>query len=421
MNPIKEFFLDKMNIANKVSGSVFKWKYWLLYLSVFTLPMFMRLNNILLFAFILLGTLEIIMNHKKYLANHFLRAWPVWTFFVLAILGSFYGSEDIGIGFKNLERYWSFFLVPFVFVHGMVQYETKREQIFMSLVLGCVVTLLICYGNVVYEMIVGNEPLDYFFRWRHIGHQFTEIADTHPTYLGIFIVTSVLFMIQDKRINAKLKYPIMVFLIFGLFQLASRMALLLIVVFILYFFLLYLKKYKAQIALLILGLIACSLLFNKLGSDYMKSRLFSKESIADDKRFQRWEASYQIFKENPFLGVGYTKIEEIRNNKYKQFGFNQAARQDLNAHNQLLEYLSRNGALGGFVYIISVFFLFLYSIYRKDYLFTFVFFAFILANLTESMMVRIKGIEYFAIFTSLFLCHNLKPELKSVSSYIKKV
>jgi len=406
--------MKNIDVLLKSSGN------WFLYLTVFTLPIFMRLNNILLIAFIVFGALQFFVEPRKFKPKHFLSAWPVWSFFVLAVLGSFYASESFGNGFKNLERYWSFLLVPFVFMQSKSQFDDKRQQIFMSLVLGCVATLFICYGNVVYEMLVGNEPFSFFFRWRHIGHQFTEIADTHPTYLGIFIVTSILFLVQDKRTNPNLKYPIMVFLIFGLFQLASRMALVLLILFILYFFLLHIKRYKTQITLLILGLVACFVLFNKVGSDYMKSRLFSKESIADDKRFQRWEASYQIFKENPFFGVGYTHVEEIRNQKYKEFGFKEAARQDLNAHNQLLEYLSRNGALGGFVYVTVVFFLLLFSIYRKDYLFTFIFSAFILANLTESMLVRIKGIEYFSIFTSLFLCQNITPATNLGSSHVKK-
>lgn len=385
---------------------------WALYLTVFTLPMFTRLNNILLIAFIVLSAVMIFIKFKEYKANQFLRAWPVWAFFVLAIIGSFYGATSAAGGFKHMERYWSFLLVPFVFVYGMVSYRECRKKIFMSMVLGCVATLFICYGNVVYEMISGNEPINYFFRWRHIGHQFTEIADTHPTYLGMFIVTAILFLIQDKSVAPNLKYPIMLFLVFGLFQLASRMALLLILLFVVYFLLMKTKKYKAQLTLLILGLIACLVLFNNIGSQYMKSRLFSKESIVNDKRFQRWEASYQIFKENPFLGVGFTNVEEIRNQKYKEFGFEDAARQDLNAHNQLLEYLSRNGALGGFIYVVSLFFLLLYSIYKKDYLFTVIIFAFMLANLTESMLVRIKGIEYFTIFISLFLSGNIKSDTK---------
>ena len=74
-----------------------------------------------------------------------------------------------------------------------------------------------------------------------------------------------------------------------------------------------------------------------------------------------------------------------------------------NAHNQFMEYLSINGVLGGLIYIFVFLILIFYTIKTKDYLFLFVFFTFFIANITESMMVRIKGIEYFALFASLFL------------------
>jgi O-antigen ligase len=98
-----------------------------------------------------------------------------------------------------------------------------------------------------------------------------------------------------------------------------------------------------------------------------------------------------------------------------------AAASEFNAHNQFLEYLSTNGAIGGFVYIATLGFLLLLSIYKRDTLFTLIFLLFILANLTESMMVRIKGIEFYAIFTLLFLCgkrHETEVKNKSNHLYI---
>lgn len=324
-------------------------------------------------------------------------------FFVLAVVGAFYDTT-FSNGIKLLEKYWTFLLVPIVILAGKEFYHEKRNGIFLALVWGSVATLVICYGNLIYEMIARNEPITYFFRWRHIGHQFTEIADTHPTYLGLFIATSIIFLFQNKSLNDSIKLPLMVFLLFGLFQLASRMALFLVILFMVALMLKNAKKNWGQLLLLVLGVIAGIVVLNKVGSKYVKDRLFTVETVLNDKRFQRWEASYEIFNENPFWGVGFSKIESIRHEKYVQYGFEVAARKDLNAHNQLLELLSRNGVIGGFVYVCSLGFLLLLSVYRRDYLFTFIFIAFILANFTESTLVRIKGIEFFAVFASLFLC-----------------
>lgn len=378
-------------------------RFWLLYMVVFTLPMYMRLNNYLLGAYIIVGLLHLFFRIKKINIRTLKAGWPIFGFFILGIMGSFYGTTFLN-GFKLLEKYWAFLLLPLLMLTDKNEYSKRRDDIFLSLVLGSAATLIICYGNLIYEMVSRNEPISYFFRWRHLGHQFTEIADTHPTYLGVFVVISIVFMFTSNKMGNAIKLPLILFFLFGLFQLASRIALFLAILFLMLLVFNRTKKQWALLVFLSLGIVVGILVFKKMGSKYVKDRLFTVESALNDKRFQRWDASYEIFKENPFFGVGFSQIESIRHDKYMEYGFEVAARQDLNAHNQFLEFLSRNGVVGGFVYVCSLGFLLLLSMYRRDYLFSLIFFVFIMANVSESMLVRIKGIEFFAIFATLFLC-----------------
>lgn len=396
--------------------------HYFLYASVFTLPMYIKLNNILLLGFILVGLIEFCVNFKKKdFRNFLISGWSVYLFFLLAIMGSFYKSETFLMGVKNLERYWSFLIIPLLILSNSNRYPKLIGKVMTSLALGCATTLLICYAHAIYLMVEGNEPISYLLRWRHVGHEFTEVADTHPTYLGLFIVASIIFLIQNKHFKAIYKYCLVLFLLIGLFQLGSRMALVLVILLTvgtLFVDTLGLPKGKLLL-FTILGIGLCFTVYNFFGSEYMKDRFFSGEKAMNDKRFQRWEASYEIFKEAPFFGTGNSQIEERRNEKYLEYGFEQAARSDLNAHNQFLEYLSRNGIMGGFVFVLSMLFLLLFSIYKKDYLFLLIFLAFILANMTESTMVRIKGIEFYAIFASLFLTSSTRD--KSEQYQITKV
>jgi hypothetical protein len=105
--------------------------------------------------------------------------------------------------------------------------------------------------------------------------------------------------------------------------------------------------------------------------------------------------------------VGYTKVRELRSDLYRERGITLQTPGDYNTHNQFLEYLSTNGAIGGFIYVIAMAYLLLASLKYKDLLYVFLFGAFVVSNMTESMLVRIKGIEFFAIFASLFLCELL--------------
>lgn len=367
----------------------------------------MQLNNILLGFFLALGILNIVLRIKTYPWRHFFSSWPILLFFVTAIAGAFYGS-DFFTGIKLLEKYWALLLIPLVILGDRKTYYYKRNKIFLFLALGCIATLIICYANLVYEIVNENDTLSSLFRWKHTGIQFTRIADTHPTYLGLFTVTSIVFIFQSKIFHVGIKYLFLFFLSFGLFQIASKMAIILFLFFVLHVIFKNVKKHSYIIIILILGLLLTVVLIKKLESNEKTEQLFSIESFVGDKKLKRWSASYDIFKENPFLGVGFSQIESIRNEKYIDYGFELAARNDLNAHNQFLEMLSRNGFIGGFVFVIALGFLLLLSLYKKDYLFIVIFIFFILANMTESIMVRIKGIEFFAIFTALFLCRSNK-------------
>ena len=92
--------------------------------------------------------------------------------------------------------------------------------------------------------------------------------------------------------------------------------------------------------------------------------------------------------------------------------FKTAANRNYNAHNQFMESLSTNGLIGGLIYFLVLGFLIVRSIQNKEYLFSAIFLIFIIVNLTESMLVRIKGIEFFAIFSSLFLTSLIGPKRK---------
>jgi O-antigen ligase len=252
-------------------------------------------------------------------------------------------------------------------------------------------------------MISGAEPLSYFFRWRHLGHQFTEVADTHPTYLAVFIVVSIFFLIQDSKTSNNLKSILIPLLILGLFQLASRIALFLMILLVIFILVKRFRGNKWQTASVVFGIVFGSLLVIYYGSEYLTSRIFSENAIVNDRRMIRWEVSYEIFKNDPLVGVGYDRITSLRREGYLHYGFEAGALEEYNAHNQLLEFLSTQGAIGGFIYVTSLAYLFFLAIYQRQVLFAFVFFAFFIACSAESMLVRIKGIEYLAIFGTLFL------------------
>lgn len=374
----------------------------LLFLVTFTLPMFMGLNNVVLGIYLVYTIFNSYRNKSKPNWKHLKGYLPIFLFFVLAFIASVNNTHTLFL--KHLESYWSFLLLPIAF--GLQQEDPKEliKYAFKGLIYGCAATLQICYANAIFEIIAYNEPWSYFLRWRHLSHDFTEIADTHPAYLGLFICVSTFYLLfRAPEIGKKFKIAFIILFSLGLLQLTSRLALFMYVLVFGIYFVSKATNLKKQLGLFIVFIgIAISLFFS-FGSDYLKERLFTVQSIEKDGRFERLQVSYEIFKEYPVFGIGFDKIDTLRVEKYTEHGYIVAAHYKYNAHNQFMEYLSVNGIIGGLIYVLVFGYLVIIALKQKDYLFLFVILTFFMANITESMMVRIKGIEYFALFVSLFL------------------
>jgi len=374
----------------------------------------MRINNILLLVFFALFVLEGGYKEKwERLKANYTFALPLFALFALAIVAALnHPEKDI---FRYLERYWSFVAIPIVVIASK-EYQGKASyHLFRGLLWGCVATLLICYGNVIYEMVSKSEPLHYFLRHRHLNHQFTEIADTHPAYLGVFMVVSSAYLFFKSSLKKGIKITLLVFLCFGFIQLASRMALVSFGVVTLVFLITKIRTHWKQIGIGFGVAILCSVLLYFSASEFLRERLISKERIGNDQRFSRNIVSWELFKEHPVLGVGFGRKDALRETKYCKYGFQVAAENRYNAHNQYLEYLSVNGLVGGLTFILVMGYLLYFSWKQRSVFFFLLFLSFFLANSTESMLVRIKGIEFFAISVSLLATSTM---IKNDNEYI---
>jgi len=388
-----------MRLANIVNSNT------LLFLVCFTLPMYTRINNLLLGIFIVFS----IFNNlacKENLRKPFLKNFfPVIAFFFLAVMASF--NYDELLNFKQLEKYWSFLLAPFAF--WMIGGDNKKliKFAFHGLILGCATTLLICYLNTFYEIIAYNEPLTYILRWRHLSHRFTSIADTHPTYLGLFICSSTYYLLfSSKEFDNKFRIPLLFLYFLGMLQIVSRVAIFIFILIILFYFISIFKRNVKFFAVSLIIILFSFFFIFSIGSEYLNKRMLSIENITEDSRFDRLNVSYEIFKENIVFGTGFEKIEELRIKRYREYGFDLAAKEKYNAHNQFFEYLTINGIIGGVIYIGIFLYLFLLALRKQNNLFLFIVISFFIANLTESTLSRIKGVEYFSIFISLLLMKN---------------
>lgn len=386
-------------------------KKYTLYAVLFTLPMYIRLNNILLVAYFALFIFEGGFKMKwDNLRKNYRFMLPLILIFLLALLAALNRLDSIGSVFKNLEKYWGLLVIPITVISCPETFRKEWRKLFEALLWGCLATLGICYANAIYEMIVGNEPLYYFWRHRHLNHQFTAIADTHPAYLGLFSVVSIVFLFMESFYKKWLKIILCFILLLGLLQLASRIALFSAVFMGGILLWSRIKTHSKEIAIGFGALALVGFLFFNTASSFMKDRLVSIQNIKNDQRFSRFKISYDIFTEYPIFGVGFDSKDEVRKQKYLKAGFVTAAAKNYNSHNQFLEYLSVNGIIGGSIYLGVFGYLFFTAWKKRQSFFFWVMTLFFIANLTESMLVVIKGIEFFAITVSLLIILNKQEQ-----------
>jgi O-antigen ligase len=338
------------------------------------------------------------------------------SFFFLTLIGMTY-SENIDVATRQLIRLIPVVFTPIIFLYDIDFYKKYSRAIFLGLITGCFIAMLICWGNVAIEMIINNEPLSYFFRFRHVNHQLTEVIDIHAGYLSLFVITSIAIITKHYRsLNSSLKpYGILLILLFSLF-LISLLARTLLFFYVLsvFLYIIYKKAWKVIIPLVIIGTTFFIVVVNIDDEyEYLRKKLFYQiplfgEDSQQDIRFKRLGATKMMFLENPLMGVGTADSKEFRRKHYLNIGDKKGYERSFNAHNQFFEYLDEFGFFGGLFYLLFFGLAIKISLKRRDYLFLYITVLFFVANITESMLQRTHGVIYFSIMFSLFFSNEFK-------------
>ena len=328
------------------------------------------------------------------------------------------GNEELAL--KELVRSLPFlilFISPFLFKLNPITQIDKLELYFLyGVLLGLLIFMVVCNFNVIYKMIANNEPLEYFFRWRHLNINFVKPIGTHPPYVGIIAIYALIRTLYNELFSKRLKGVIIVLLFFLLIQLLSRNALVVFMLIILYYSLV-----KLNIKAILLGLVLFSSLVILVISHphpYLKKKLFDRFNFTEvnqfDKRLERLKPSYNVFKESPLLGVGPGIDNQLRKEQYKELEFVNAYKHNFNSHNQFAEYLVSHGILGLTIFISVLLFLWKSSkgLNNSNKLLVL---AFVFSCLTESVLERSLGIKYFSLI-SFFILIRVSFKDKALSN-----
>ncbi len=317
---------------------------------------------------------------------------------IVYIFNSIYFTFDNAV-VEKVSRTCMLIVFPIIFSNIKLDFKrVKRLMLFFMfcIILFCVVS--IAYVSIGYLLRETRPHLLTIEKTILVGQVYVpKVFDFHTPYICLYLLVGCIICYYLFTIKKHYLYIVLYLLqLFFLFYFTGRTSLLLaLVIFILFIRKLFDSSKKGIFYSVIVYTIAFAI------SVFFVSKLpMLKDKIINifDKGFglyQRQEyliAAYQIVKEKFLLGVGLVNYQ-LKLSEILKSGVTP------NLHNQWLEILVPTGMLGVLSYFILKIKLFQRSISQKNRMLLMFVLCFSLAELTESLLYRQRGVFLFAFFS----------------------
>ncbi|USD26665.1 O-antigen ligase family protein [Flagellimonas marinaquae] len=406
-------------------NSVLKAQYFTLYAFAFTLPLHQKISTLIL---VLLSVLSLLRLNRKIDFGIPSYIFPV-ALYILVGLSLLYSES---FEFKYLENRASLITFPLIFLTLKLD-NVIVVRILKYFVLGCLTAIVCCYlnafnnslewsgGRLVFRPLV-NEDFSFFYAVVRDGNYFfaKHFSIFHDTiYFSLYLNTAIAIILSHSvKKSGFNKWNILALFLLTLvvFQLSSKMGI--IICFILFTLFLFIKlkdlKLKILIPLLIIILGSVFLVKNPRGKVMVETFIEKGLTIDPENRFgyglrlMSWDAAISIIEGNLLFGVGVADAQKELNKTYKVKGYTTPLKQNLNVHNGFLQILLECGLLGLFA-LLAIFIGFLHALFSipsKQLFNLFLLIILGLGFLFESMLNRFSGISFVMLFYCLLVNYS---------------
>lgn len=352
--------------------------------------------------------------------------------FLLYVLGLFYTDYLID-SFKSIERSLSFLLVPIAFLFfNEACIQKIRKGLLQGLLYGSATSILILTILTIYKYIEGLDAFHLgpdLFDYYHTYLNFTKPLNQHPTYLGMYYLTAVIFLGNTVESKA-LKYFLIVLFSLGFLFLNSRIIFIMLVLLLGHRALCKTRTYVLQKEFVKLGFVGLALLpivfvyFKFVSDSYIVSRFkniynFEISTEAEENfnshaksnpRMARYISAIKLVEQKPFFGHGTGEEGPRLREQFEKDGLLFAVDQNFNSHSQYLGYAIRFGLFG---FGILLFFLIgnsYLALREREYNYLIFILAIACVNLAENYFNRNYGITFSAVFFTTFTYQILKRQ-----------
>lgn len=348
-----------------------------------------------------------------------LRVFLIYSgnFFLFLISLSY--SSDIKRGLSNLETELPMLIFPLVFF--LLPFPLLIDRAFLYKILNTFFFSTILFSIWVLYHYWSINLFDEFSKASSLNTIFRESAEQltgkHPTYLSVYIAFSMIIAINNLfhsekkyiKIMSSVSLPILIFL---LLILASRTPIIAVVVSLLFYSMMQLKRLWLKIVISISVLISFLLLVRFTPAIYSRVEETLNTSFTSPKgkehnstniRAGIYSCSWQLIREKLWVGYGLGSDKKVLNQCYSQYDTDVYAKGAYNTHNQYLNFALLTGLIGLLIFLFSLFSAFRISRILDDHLF----FTFLLlcsiCFLTENLLSRQSGVVFYYFFLCLFI------------------
>ena len=397
-----------------------KIKLVILLLLIASLPFYLKISNVLIGAGAFLTILQRVMSKdmRTIKVDHLSLAFL--AYFFLDVIGlSYTDRENLATGFFTLDKHQSLVLVPIIFSDVKLTHAS-RDNLLYTFVGSCVIASLICMAVVMHETYILYDRL--FHEWLFSHDRLSEPIGIHAVYFALYLCLCVLILLNAIK-NNYLRYTkfkiicivLLVTYILGFITaLGARTAIVGILLIIFLNLIIYARQQKSYKVYLLGALIAAIVVaFASLSPvvkirfmDMLKTTYESSNYGSFFARTHIWLPGIEAIEENLLFGVGTGDHQAELNKKFIKHNYTEGVRLDFNMHSQYLQ-TALNFGLVGIAVLFSIFFIQIKKGFgHRDYLYLSFILLFMLACITEAMLVVNKGTVFLIVFSFIFYKSN---------------
>ncbi len=397
-----------------------------LFLALFCLPLKTSFSNVGLGLLVTTSLISFFLegvNTAPLKKRSFYLLSPI-IFFVPVLIGAFY-SQMKGEAFHEVIKVLFFLFVPLLILRKNLNVKKLMRYGAYGLIAGSIVSAVILLSINFYRLSL-EETLNWHvvFSYWYTNMKFVApLSHMHPIYIGSYYAMALIFLLNPGTSLKKwLRFILSLILLVAIVFLNSRITYFSTFVILFLFFLTHLS-WKTFAALSTAVVILFVLSLPKLEQTYAFHKFVygtiwdlspnigthnTSVDIKADSRMSRWIVAWEVFLEKPVIGHGSGTERELLDQKYVRYHMKASHQYKYNTHNQFLSYMVLFGVFG--LALLLIFFSgnFYLALRHKKIIFIEYLIMILGILLIENYLYRNMGINFIAVFSTLFYLENRK-------------